>query len=243
MPGTSRFEATSRHPPRRESVARCGYLAACRELLVTGAALFSAGAGLLGYFSVDLGMRCSFRCEEVGGLASPAGGAGGRGVGERPVPGRPEGTDMLPQIDHILVLMMENHTYDNYLGMLGRSAGERPRAVAPDDIEPLWPAWPPTAARPKASTLTCWSRPRSATISMPGWGARWWTGSTSSDSSARPRHSRTGCGCGQARWSSSPGAAPPSSTTRARTCGSATASRPSKSCDKRASLSHSAPTR
>jgi phospholipase C len=37
-----------------------------------------------------------------------------------PVP-RPEaaaGTDQLPQIEHIVVLMMENHSYDNYLGML-----------------------------------------------------------------------------------------------------------------------------
>jgi len=48
-------------------------------------------------------------------------------MGERPFPGRPEGTDTLPQIDHILVLMMENHTYDNYLGMLGRGRGEQLR--------------------------------------------------------------------------------------------------------------------
>ena len=27
---------------------------------------------------------------------------------------------MLPQINHILVLMMENHSFDNYLGTLGR---------------------------------------------------------------------------------------------------------------------------
>jgi phospholipase C len=55
------------------------------------------------------------------------GSAGGQAVGERPNPGQPEGTDNLPMIDHILVLMMENHTYDNYLGMLGRGPGETPR--------------------------------------------------------------------------------------------------------------------
>jgi phospholipase C len=34
------------------------------------------------------------------------------------------GTDGLPQIQHIVVLMMENHSYDNYLGMLqGRGDG------------------------------------------------------------------------------------------------------------------------
>jgi phospholipase C len=35
-----------------------------------------------------------------------------------PDPDRPAGTDLLPQIRHIVVLMMENHSYDNYLGML-----------------------------------------------------------------------------------------------------------------------------
>jgi phospholipase C len=44
--------------------------------------------------------------------------------GERPDPSVPAGTDMLPQIKHIVVLMMENHSYDNYLGMLtGRGEG------------------------------------------------------------------------------------------------------------------------
>jgi phospholipase C len=45
-------------------------------------------------------------------------------AGERPRPDLPEGTDLLPQIRHIVVLMMENHSYDNYLGMLaGRGDG------------------------------------------------------------------------------------------------------------------------
>jgi phospholipase C len=44
--------------------------------------------------------------------------------GQRPRPGLPEGTDLLPQIRHIVVLMMENHSYDNYLGTLaGRGEG------------------------------------------------------------------------------------------------------------------------
>jgi phospholipase C len=37
----------------------------------------------------------------------------------RPRPDLPPGTDLLPQIRHIVVLMMENHSYDNYLGCLG----------------------------------------------------------------------------------------------------------------------------
>ena len=39
-------------------------------------------------------------------------------VGDRPRPDVPEGTDLLPQIRHIVILMMENHSYDNYLGLL-----------------------------------------------------------------------------------------------------------------------------
>ncbi len=44
-------------------------------------------------------------------------------AGPRPRPSLPVGTDLLPQIRHIVVLMMENHSYDNYLGML-RDRGE-----------------------------------------------------------------------------------------------------------------------
>ena len=44
-------------------------------------------------------------------------------AGARPDPTRPEGTDLLPEIEHIVVLMMENHSFDNYFGMLGRGDG------------------------------------------------------------------------------------------------------------------------
>src|ERR1700722_18170909 len=43
--------------------------------------------------------------------------------GDRPDPARPPGTDLLPQIKHIVVLMMENHSFDSYLGTLGRGDG------------------------------------------------------------------------------------------------------------------------
>jgi phospholipase C len=47
-----------------------------------------------------------------------------------PDPGKPPGTDLLPGIRHIVVLMMENHSYDNYLGTLaGRGDG---LAAGPD---------------------------------------------------------------------------------------------------------------
>jgi phospholipase C len=46
-----------------------------------------------------------------------------RGPETRPFPDRPAGTDSLPGIDHIVILMKENHSYDNYFGMLGRGDG------------------------------------------------------------------------------------------------------------------------
>ena len=50
------------------------------------------------------------------GLSGPA--------GDRPRTDLAAGTDLIPGIKHIVVLMMENHSYDNYLGMLpGRGEG------------------------------------------------------------------------------------------------------------------------
>jgi phospholipase C len=37
------------------------------------------------------------------------------------------GTDTLPEIEHVVVLMLENHSYDNLFGMLGRGKGQTPR--------------------------------------------------------------------------------------------------------------------
>ena len=50
--------------------------------------------------------------------------AGAEPMGARARVDLAPGTDMLPQIRHIVILMMENHSYDNYLGMLaGRGEG------------------------------------------------------------------------------------------------------------------------
>ena len=49
----------------------------------------------------------------------------GRSVLPRPFPDRPVGTDQLPQIRHIVIVMQENHSFDNYLGVLGRGDGFR----------------------------------------------------------------------------------------------------------------------
>jgi phospholipase C len=51
-------------------------------------------------------------------------GMAGLRPGQRPEPSLPAGIDRLPQIEHIVVLIMENHSYDNYFGMLqGRGEG------------------------------------------------------------------------------------------------------------------------
>jgi len=47
-----------------------------------------------------------------------------RQPGSLPHPKLPPGTETIPQIEHIVVLMMENHSYDNYLGMLRRPAAD-----------------------------------------------------------------------------------------------------------------------
>lgn len=47
-----------------------------------------------------------------------------RQPGSRPYPHLAAGTDTIPQIKHIIVLMMENHSYDNHLGMLGRAGAD-----------------------------------------------------------------------------------------------------------------------
>jgi phospholipase C len=47
-----------------------------------------------------------------------------RQPGSLPFPRLPEGTDTIPQIEHIVVLMMENHSYDSYLGLLRRPGAD-----------------------------------------------------------------------------------------------------------------------
>ena len=48
---------------------------------------------------------------------------GGHDLAALPDPSKPAGTDCLPQIKHIVVLMMENHSFDNYFGTLGHGEG------------------------------------------------------------------------------------------------------------------------
>ena len=56
--------------------------------------------------------------------AAPGRGRRLRQPGSLPYPGLPAGTDTIPQIEHVVVLMMENHSYDNRLGMLFRRGAD-----------------------------------------------------------------------------------------------------------------------
>ena len=71
-----------------------------------------------------------------GGLRSAPGGTGRRpGIdtrlaaatlrqpGSLPNPAVRPGTESLPEIEHIVVVMMENHSFDNLLGLTGRGDG------------------------------------------------------------------------------------------------------------------------
>jgi phospholipase C len=50
-----------------------------------------------------------------------------KGPGDRPFPRRPEGAESMPQIEHIVVVVMENQSFDNILGMLPHRVRSRRR--------------------------------------------------------------------------------------------------------------------
>ena len=61
-----------------------------------------------------------------------------RKPGSRPNPTLPEGTDTLPKIEHIVIVMMENHSFDGRFGMLGRGDGFKLDAKGkPLDANPM----------------------------------------------------------------------------------------------------------
>jgi phospholipase C len=104
-------------------------------------------------------------------MTPPAASPRARAVGERPFPDLPKGTDTLPQVDHILVLMMENHTYDNWLGMLGRGPGQQPRG----DGFTIGPNGQPTASNPASDGQTQHAFHMPTTCQLTGQPTQEWT--------------------------------------------------------------------
>jgi phospholipase C len=82
------------------------------------------------------------------------------GPGQRPRPDLPAGADLIPQIKHIVVLMMENHSYDNYLGTLaGRGDGLPTGPDGDPDAVNVLPNGQRVAAHHLTSTTQCPGNP------------------------------------------------------------------------------------
>ena len=101
-------------PVRPTALSRRGLLGAA----VAGL----AGAGAAG---------CSGGSTTTSGVAALPSSIAGSGsvarfrAGSRPFPSRAAGIDMIPKIRHVVVVMMENHSFDNYFGVLGLGDGFR----------------------------------------------------------------------------------------------------------------------
>jgi phospholipase C len=89
-----------------------------------------------------------------------------RTPGSRPYPDRPSGIDTLPGIDHIVVLMLENHSFDNIFGMLGRGDGFS-----------LDTNGRPTATNPYPDGRIQHAFPMPTTCQLPGRPSQEWTAS------------------------------------------------------------------
>ncbi len=88
--------------------------------MITRRSLLGAAAG--GAAAVGLGGLPAWAR-----AAGAAGATGRRRPGSRPFPHLPAGTPSLPEIEHVVVVMMENHSFDNLLGMVAAQVPGRRR--------------------------------------------------------------------------------------------------------------------
>jgi phospholipase C len=88
-----------------------------RSASITRRALLAGAAG--GAAMVAVGRLPAW------GRPAAASVAGIRPPNSLPFPHLPEGTPTMPKIEHIVVLMMENHSFDNLLGMLPHQVSDR----------------------------------------------------------------------------------------------------------------------
>jgi phospholipase C len=97
-----------------------------RKFLAIGAGTLAAGA-VAGQFGGEQALAAEIPVQPDGGHTQAALAALGRSVlrhpDSLPFPDLAPGTDTMPEIEHIVVLMMENHSFDNLFGMLGRGDG------------------------------------------------------------------------------------------------------------------------
>src|SRR5947209_8088452 len=85
----------------------------------------SAGAMAAAYAGPLIGRsaRAAFAASQRAEALSVLGRTTLRAPDSLPAPSLPAGTDTMPQVEHVVVLMLENHSFDNFLGMLGRGDG------------------------------------------------------------------------------------------------------------------------
>jgi phospholipase C len=169
-------------------VSRRRFLVGAGTVLAAGA-VAGAGAPAAGAADVSAG---GVAAGAVGRAALRAlGRTALRRPGSRPYPGRPAGTDTMPAIEHIVVLMLENHSFDNLFGMLGRGDGFR-----------LGPGGLPTAANPYANGQVqhAFHMPTTCQLSSQP-SQTWFASHTSYDNGAMDGFVRTPLGLGSSQTS------------------------------------------
>ncbi|HEY1990364.1 MAG TPA: alkaline phosphatase family protein [Acidimicrobiales bacterium] len=125
QPEPSSSEADSGVPDTRRSLSRRRFLAAGAGAVTAGVVGSQLGAARPAAASVPNpgSTLTSLQKQALAVLGKTS----LRTPGSLPFPKLPPGTDTMPEIEHIVVCMLENHSYDNFFGMLGRAPGQTPR--------------------------------------------------------------------------------------------------------------------
>ncbi len=92
-------------------ISRRSFLGAAAGTLGVGIGFASGGTAGAAEDRAGPAARTAPASTAFGGLRRP---------GSLPNPNVPAGTDQVPEIENFIVVMMENHSFDNILGMLGR---------------------------------------------------------------------------------------------------------------------------
>jgi len=114
------------------------------------------GGGLAGAAAIGLAAGTSGGAEAIpmrtGARSKP-------GPGTLPNPAAPAGSDQLPLIKNIVVVMMENHSYDNVLGMSGRGDGFTLDTAGQPTASNPWPKKSATPPPGKKAVLRAFPMP------------------------------------------------------------------------------------
>jgi len=126
-----------------------------RRALLGGAGALTAGAAVGGRKSSTRDTAVSVPNSEaiVSAALAALGRTSLRHPGSLPFPDLPPGTDTMPQIEHIVMLMMENHSFDNFLGCLPASRGVDGFTISTSDPS-TWPSWNPNGVVASNPSLT-----------------------------------------------------------------------------------------